>query len=74
MTYRGETKGLGVGKLPEGIKEVYARNQNYAEYQRRQAEKRDREKLFKQNAPKNPVRRFFYNMEKRKLERKRGGE
>lgn len=68
MTYQGTTKGLGVGRLPEGIGAVYARNQNYAQYQREQSQKSQREKLFRDSAPRNPISRVFYNMEKRRLE------
>ena len=70
MTYQGTTKGLGVGRLPEGIGAVYARNQNYAQYQREQSQKSQRGNLFRQNAPSNPLKRFFYNMEKRRLEKR----
>jgi hypothetical protein len=69
MTYRGKTKGLGPGTLPEGIHKVYARNQNYSEYQRQEEEKKRRDALYKQNAPRNPISRAFYNLERMKLGR-----
>ena len=69
MTYQGQTKGIGIGKVPEGMKTAYARIETYANVKKRQETKQRREKVFSENAPKNPARRFFYNIQKRRMEK-----
>jgi hypothetical protein len=74
MTYQGKTKGLGIGSSnPEQMaKSLYGRTQSYVQNKRAKEAEAAREKLFEANAPKNPLKKFFYNMEKNRIARKRG--